>query len=122
MDEVDKVHDRRFVGRMESYFRRTQTGRYRTQLIVPTPCFVASDMAYPVQVADVSIYCVNWGFRLPTLGMNAPMRTEIASEFGPWLNRLQFVGQGYKDGTVFNSFGIVFVPDPYEPRVQEKRR
>jgi len=76
---------------------------------------------YPVQVADVCIYCVNWGFRLPG-GMNAPTRPEIADEFGPWLTRMQYSGQGYKDGEVFNTFGIVFVPDPYQPRGQEKRR
>lgn len=132
MDEVDKAHDRRFVARLESYFRNTQTGRYRTQWIVPTPLFVASDMAYPVQVADVCIYCLNWGFRLPSQGMDAPGRPEIAERFGPWLKSLRFEGQGYRDGEVFKTFGIVFVPDPYERRtgegrgpaspVQEKRR
>lgn len=122
MDEVDKSEDRRFVGRLEAYFRKTQTGRYRTQWIVPTPFFVASDMAYPVQVADVCIYCVNWGFRLPAVGMNAATRPEIADEFGPWLSRMEYSGQAYKDGEVFKTFGVVFVPDPYSARGQEKRR
>ncbi len=44
LDEVDKAHDRRFVRRLEAYFRKTHTGRYRTAWIVPTPLFVASDM------------------------------------------------------------------------------
>lgn len=30
MDEVEKTEDRRFVKRLENYFRRTQMGRYRT--------------------------------------------------------------------------------------------
>jgi hypothetical protein len=51
------------------------------------PLIVASDMIYPMQAADICIYCVNWGFRIPTRGMNAPTRSEIADEFGPWLNR-----------------------------------
>jgi hypothetical protein len=70
MDEVDKADDRRFVRRLEAYFRKTQTGRYRSSWIVPTPFFVSSDMTYPVQAADLAIYCVNWGFRLPNRGMD----------------------------------------------------
>jgi len=35
MDEVDKTEDRRFVRRLESYFTKTQTGRYRAAWIVP---------------------------------------------------------------------------------------
>ena len=113
MDEVDKTEDRRFVRRMERYFTKTAPGQYRTSWVVPSPFFVASDMNYAVQAADVCIYCVNWGFRLDAMGMTAPSRPEIAQLFGPWLKRLQFHGQGYRDGNVFESFGIVYVPDPY---------
>lgn len=116
MDEVEKTEDRRFVRRLEGYFSKTQTGRYRSQWIVPSPFFVASDMAYGVQAADMAIYCVNWGFRLPTRGMDAATRDEIATEFGPWLNQLQFRGDGHRDGKVFQEYGIVFVPDPYTSR------
>lgn len=116
MDEVEKTTDRRFVSRLESYFRKTQTGRYRTAWIVPTPLFVSSDMTYAVQAADLCIYCLNWGFRLPSLGMGADTRPEIATEFGPWLNQLQFRGQIHKNGTVFDTFGIAYVPDPYTAR------
>lgn len=48
--------------------------------------------------------------------MNAPARQEIASRFGSWIGRLQFRGEGYRDGNVFRSFGIVYVPDLYETR------
>jgi hypothetical protein len=116
MDEVEKAEDRRFVRRLENYFSKTQTGRFRSSWIVPTPFFVSSDMTYPVQAADLAIYCTNWGFRLPTRGMDAPTRPEIATEFGPWLNQLQFRGEGYRDGIVYQEFGIVFVPDPYVGR------
>ncbi len=116
MDEVEKAADRRFVRRLEAYFTRTQTGRYRTAWIVPTPFFVSSDLTYPVQAADLAIYCVNCGFRLPSRGMDAPVRDEIASEFGPWLNLLQFRGDAYRDGNVYQEYGIVFVPDPYTGR------
>ena len=116
MDEVDKTEDRRFVRRMERYFTKTDNGRYRASWIVPTPVFVSSATSYAIQAADLCIYCVNWGFRLPMLGIDAEKRDEIATTFGPWLNRLQFCSQVHKDGGVFNSFGIVFVPDPYAAR------
>jgi len=113
MDEVDQTDDRRFVRRLENYFTRTEAGRYRSQWIVPVPFFVSSEMAYPVQAADVCIFCVNWGFRMPNIGMVAETRPEIARRFGPWLNRIQFKGEGYRDGAVFKSFGIFFVEEPY---------
>lgn len=116
LDEVEKSADRRFVRRLERYFTTTATGRYRSHWVVPTPFFVSSDMTYAVQAADLCIYCVNLGFRLPNQGMNAPTRNEIANRFGDWLGRLQFRGEGYRDGRVFRTFGIVHVPDLYEPR------
>ena len=116
MDETDKREDRRFVVRMERYFTRTATGRYRTAWIVPAPFFVSSDMARAVQAADLCIYAVNWGFRLPGRGMDAPRRDEIAEMFGTDLADLQYRGQGVREGRAFDSYGIVYVPDPYEPR------
>jgi hypothetical protein len=47
--------------------------------------------------------------------MDAATRDEIGHAFGAWLNRLQYHGQGYKEGQVFESWGIVFVPNPYAP-------
>jgi len=116
MDETEKHADRRFVQRMRGYFTSTSTGRYRTEWIVPAPLFVSSDITYPVQAADVCIYCINCGFRLLRRGMDAPVRQEIAGEFGSWLQQLQFSGQGYKDGNVYDTYGIVYVPDPYTSR------
>ena len=116
MDETDKREDRRFVARVERYFTKTATGRERTAWVVPTPFFVSSDMAYAVQAADLCIYCVNWGFRLPIRGMNAKRRDQIATMFGAALADLQYRGQGYRDGREFDTYGIVYVPDPYEPR------
>ena len=71
-------------------------------------------MAYPVQVADVCIYAINQGFRLPKSGMDAPAREEIQKEFSQQISALQFKGDGYKEGNVFVNYGIVYVPDPYE--------
>lgn len=112
MDGTEKNADRKFVRQLEGYFIKTNTGRYRTQWIVPTPFFVSSDMAYPVQAADLCIYCVNWAFRLPSQGMNEPVREEIRAEFLEWLRQFQFHGDGYKDGNVFEVWGICYVPNP----------
>ncbi len=115
MDEADKTADRRFVRRLERYFVRTQTGRQRAVWIVPTPFFVSSDMTYPVQAADLAIYCVNWGFRR-VREMDAATRADIAEEFEASLSELQFDGDAYRDGEVYREFGIVYVPDPYTSR------
>lgn len=121
MDETEKTQDRQFVGRLENYFTRTTTGQNRTAWIVPSPFFVSSDMAYPIQAADVCIYCINWGFRLPSRGMDAATRSEIAEEFGPWLSRLEFRGEGERDGQTFATYGIVYVSDPYGVGTAEPR-
>ena len=113
MDETDKSQDRRFVQRMEAYFTKTEAGRRRTERIVPMPFFVSSDMTYAVQAADLCIYCVNWGFRLPGRGMDAERREEIADMFGRKMAKLQFQGRGSRGDLNFESYGVVYVPDPY---------
>lgn len=114
LDESEKMEDRRFVRRLERYFRETQTGRYRSARIVPSPFFVASDMAYPVQVADVIVYTINTGVRLPR--MTEAVRKEIADEFAPLVERLQWRGDGYRDGATYKTQGLVYVPDLYTAR------
>ena len=116
MDETERTDDRRLVRRLERYFSLTQVGRERAQRIVPTPLFVASDMTYPVQAADLCIYCLNWGFRLPEKGMDAPAREEIAEEFGPLIGRLQWRGNGRRQGLMYASYGVAYVPDLFTAR------
>lgn len=116
MDQVEKQEDRKFIRRLHRYFISSQKGRQRTEWIVPTPFFVDSALTYPVQAADLAIYCVNWGFRLQSKAMNAPTRPEIANEYGTWLSQLQFSGKKWVDGQVYDEWGIVFVPDPYTGR------
>lgn len=124
MDESDKASDRRFIERIHAYFTKSFIGRQRTAWILPTPLFVASDMNAAVQAADLCMYCINWGFRLPGRGMNNPTRPEVADQFGPLLHRLQFIGEGYRDGEVFKTYGIVYVPDLLDtraPRLEKKK-
>ena len=98
---------------MERYFTKTKSGRCRASAIVPAPLFVTSDMTLPVQAADLAIYCVNRGFRLPKQGMDEPTRPEIAEEFAPWLKALQYKDRVEREGRAFDSYGILFVPNPY---------
>jgi hypothetical protein len=115
MDEVEKQEDRRFVRRLQDYFVKTANGRDRSRWIVPSPFFVASDMALPVQVADVVIYALNWGYRYP-VNMTAPTRPEIEALFGERIQKLNWKGEGYDGIRTFKSFGIFCVPDLYIPR------
>jgi hypothetical protein len=94
MDEVEKQEDRRFVRRLQDYFVKTANGRERLRWIVPSPFFVASDMALPVQAADVVIYALNWGYRFPA-NMIAPTRPEIQARFGDRIQKLNWKGEGY---------------------------
>ena len=115
-DETEKREDQKFVARIERYFTKTTVGQSRTEWIVPTPLFVSSDMTAAVQAADVCIYCVNWGFRLPRRGMNAEHREEIKVMFEGNLKRLQFRNRRYEGGREYITYGIVYVPDPYKSR------
>lgn len=74
-------------------------------------------MTYPVQVADVCIYCVNWAFRIPARGMDAPVRQEIADQFAGYLGTLQHRAVlELNSGEKITAFSIAYVPDPYTAR------
>jgi len=56
------------------------------------------------------------------LFMDAPVREEISGMLEGAIQRLQFRGDGYRDGEVFRTFGIVYVPDPYEARQEQQKK
>ena len=116
IDQTEKRQDKRFVKRLQDYYTKTQTGISRTQWIIPSPLFVDSEMSVGVQAADLCLYCINWGFRLQSWDFRGPMREEIANRFGGRLASLQFQGTGYRDGSTFPTYGIVYVPDPFTGR------
>jgi hypothetical protein len=115
MDEVEKAADRKFVTRLHDYFTKTANGRGRLRWIVPTPFFVSSDMLLPVQVADLVVYAINWGYRHP-LEMTAPARPEILQRYGARLNSLKWKGDGYDGTRTYRSFGIFCVRDLFTAR------
>ena len=114
MDHIENSEDRRFMQRLERYFSLTQNGRSYAQCIVPTPLFVMSDMTYAIQAADLCIYCLNWGFRLPERGMNAAVRPEITQTSGTALAALQWHGVVEKEGRQYPRFSVCYLPRLYE--------
>lgn len=120
MDATEQNDDRRFVQRLERYFTLTHNGKSRSERIVPSPFFVSSAMTYPVQAADVCLYCINWGFRIPAYDMNADVRPEIQNEFANLLGGLQYKGKIQVEGSYRNTYGIVYVPDPYTRRTNNE--
>lgn len=113
LDQVEEQHDMRFVRKLERYFTKTTKGTQRADWIVPAPLFSSSFLSVPIQAADVCIYCLNWGFRRPKWGMDAPTRKIIEEQFSGWIKLLEYRDTKKPDGTPKRLRGICFVPDPY---------
>lgn len=116
MDQTEARNDLRFVRRLRDYYSRTQRGRERARWIVPEPLFVDSSMYPAIQAADLCIYCINWGYREEKWAYHGDVREEIRQRYVSRIDALQFRGKGQRGEQTFFTKGIVFVPDPFEPR------
>jgi len=116
MDQTEKKNDKRFVGRLQDYYTKTQPGAERARWVVPSPLFVDSEMAPGIQAADLCLYCINWGFRRPEWAFTGQTRDEIQDQFGGRVGTLQFRGTAHRDDATFPTYGIIYVPDPYQGR------
>ena len=116
LDQTDKEDDKRFLKALENYYTKTAKGQKRVKFIVPHALFIDSEMSPLIQAADVCIYCINWGYRVPAWKFEGPKRDEIVRDFGDLCHKLQFSGKVYsktkKD--TFGSYGIRFIKDPYK--------
>lgn len=74
-DELEKSKSHILIDQAHRYFKDTQTGRHRSNLIIPEPFFVHSDLTTGVQIADLVAYCICWSYRLS--GMIKPIRSEL---------------------------------------------
>ena len=117
LDQTDKEDDKRFLKDLENYYTKTAEGRKRTKWIVPSALFVDSDMSPLIQAADMCIYCINWGYRVPAWKFKGPQRDEIVRDFGDLCHKLQYSGKVYSKTAkdTFDSYGIFFVEDSYSP-------
>lgn len=74
-DELEKTKSHILVNQMDSYFKCTSKGRFRSSRIIPEPFFVHSDLTTGIQIADLLAYIVSWGFR--TGPLIKPAREEL---------------------------------------------
>jgi len=73
-DETEKSHSQRLIQQIENYFKKSVKGRIRSNLLIPEPLFVHSDLTTGVQIADMIAYIISWGMRLK--GMNNESKRE----------------------------------------------
>lgn len=85
-DELDKTKSHILIDQTHEYFKETAVGRYRSEMIVPEPFFVHSDLTTGVQIADLIAYTISWGFRFAA--MTKPCRPEL-DEFARQIARLR---------------------------------
>ena len=74
-DELEKSASNILINQMDKYFKRTFKGSIRSNLIIPEPFFVHSDLSTGIQVADFISYILSWNFRSPKL--TKPGRPEL---------------------------------------------
>ncbi len=100
-DEVEKQESQRLLAQMEKYFLHTNKGRRRSELIIPEPLFVHSDLTTMIQMADLIAYIVSWGVRLSGVRpMNEPRREEL-DQFARQVCQLRYHFIGPKGGRVW---------------------
>ena len=104
---------RGFIEGVSRYLADQAPSGYRQRLL-PVPLGLPGELAPLFEAADVVAYCLNHTFRLPTRGMDAPLREEIARDFNHVVGALQYRGRIEQYGRIFESYGIVYVGNPYE--------
>ena len=75
-DELEKSQSHILIDQMSQYFKCTGKGRARAGQVIPEPFFVHSDLTTGIQIADLIIYTLSWGFRVRE--MIAPARDELS--------------------------------------------
>ena len=66
-DELDKTQSHILIGQMEAYFKKTEKGKLRANLIIPEPFFVHSDLTTGIKIADIVAYVISWSLRFGDL-------------------------------------------------------
>lgn len=74
-DELDKTTSHILLSQMDKYFKNTVKGRARSNLIIPEPFFVHSDLTTGIQVVDLVAYVLSWNYRIGHLAK--PGREEL---------------------------------------------
>ena len=106
-DEIGKSKSHILVSELENYFKKTVNGQLRSNLIIPEPFFVQSDLTTGIQIADIIAYIISWGFRLK--GMSEPKREEL-NEFVDLIKPLRYRSlreiNGNRETEVWSAFYV----------------
>lgn len=108
-DELEKSRSHILVDQAHRYFKDTATGRSRASLIIPEPFFVHSDLTTGVQLADLTAYCVSWGFRIPNR-MTAAAREEM-KPFAEQIARLRYRATRPFRSAVRDVWSVAYIDD-----------
>lgn len=100
-DELEKTKSHLLVEQLALYFRYTQRGQERAELLIPEPLFVHSHLTTGVQIADLAAYLLSWGFR--TTKLTKPSRDELRF----FVDKLS--GMRYKSVRAIPRLGIIDV-------------
>lgn len=100
------------INQMGEYFIKTHKGRERSARVITEPFFVHSDLTTAVQVADILIYILNWGYRKGAK-LTKPARDEIMP-LAERVGRLQYVASiemenNSHDTKPFKVYGITYI-------------
>lgn len=119
LDESDKDLDRRYVSSLERLVRHHETAKGFVTTIVPSPFFVASEMSYLIQAADIILYVLNWGFRVSS-NAPAPARIELEQLDGGRIRKMiddRRVSAGKRQ---FYNHSVFDVNEPWESKGTKK--
>ena len=72
---------------MEAYFKKTEKGKLRANLIIPEPFFVHSDLTTGIKMADIIAYVISWALRFGDL--DKPDRKELVN-FTDLIKRMRY--------------------------------
>ncbi len=75
-DELEKSMSHILLNQMDKYFKKTSKGCIRSNLIIPEPFFVHSDLSTGIQWIDFVAYIISWGFRIEHK-LEKPARSEL---------------------------------------------
>jgi hypothetical protein len=103
-DELEKSRSHILIGQMDFYFKNTGKGRERSELVIPEPFFVHSDLSTGIQIADLMAYLLSWG-RYKAAGAAGPARPELAT-LAKAAEALAYSASGPR-----RSFGLTVIKD-----------
>lgn len=63
-DELEKSNSHILVSQVDRYFKKTTKGMLRSNLIIPEPFFVHSDLSTGIQFVDLIAYVISWNLKL----------------------------------------------------------